>query len=57
MSYCVNCGVELESSEKCCPLCGLEVQNPRQPYDDRIVRPYPRRLHVELARVGEPGGL
>lgn len=29
MSYCVNCGVELESTEKKCPLCGVEVVNPR----------------------------
>lgn len=28
MSYCVNCGVELEKSEKKCPLCGVMVQNP-----------------------------
>lgn len=28
MSYCVNCGVELSSSEKKCPLCGTEVINP-----------------------------
>ena len=28
MSYCVNCGVELEKSEKACPLCGIEVKNP-----------------------------
>lgn len=28
MSYCVNCGVELEKSEKKCPLCGVLVQNP-----------------------------
>lgn len=28
MSYCVNCGVELASSEKRCPLCGVEAVNP-----------------------------
>ena len=27
MSYCVNCGVELQKSEPRCPLCG----NPRVP--------------------------
>jgi hypothetical protein len=31
MSYCVNCGVELASSERKCPLCGVEVVNPRDP--------------------------
>jgi len=28
MSYCVNCGVELERSIKKCPLCGVPVINP-----------------------------
>lgn len=30
MSYCVNCGVELESGAKACPLCNTEVWNPRE---------------------------
>lgn len=30
MSYCVNCGVELEAALKSCPLCGTEVVNPRE---------------------------
>lgn len=30
MSYCVNCGVELDSSEKECPLCNTPVINPRE---------------------------
>lgn len=45
MSYCVNCGVELERSEPRCPLCGTEVVNPNQAQDDRRMRPYPR--HIE----------
>ena len=32
MSYCVNCGVELEPSQKNCPLCGVEVINPAETY-------------------------
>ena len=28
MSYCVNCGVKLKSSEKKCPLCKTKVINP-----------------------------
>lgn len=32
MSYCVNCGVELEKTERACPLCGTEVINPRSPW-------------------------
>ena len=30
MSYCVNCGVELEKSLSQCPLCNTPVMNPRQ---------------------------
>ena len=30
MSYCVNCGVELDSSLNKCPLCGTIVYNPKQ---------------------------
>ena len=45
MSYCVNCGVELEKSEPRCPLCGTEVVNPSAPQEEKPVRPYPS--HVE----------
>ena len=30
MSYCVNCGVELDKSAGECPLCGTVVYNPRE---------------------------
>ncbi len=30
MSYCVNCGVELDASARCCPLCETPVINPRE---------------------------
>ena len=43
MSYCVNCGVKLASSEKKCPLCNTVVYNPnikedtyRPNYSDKI---------------------
>ncbi len=45
MSYCVNCGVELQKSEPRCPLCGTEVVNPSAPQEEKPVRPYPS--HVE----------
>ncbi|MEG1754810.1 MAG: DUF6320 domain-containing protein [Clostridia bacterium] len=48
MSYCVNCGVELEKSERRCPLCGVEVINPVNPINEEDIeqfRPYP--VHVE----------
>ena len=40
MSYCVNCGVELEKGAKKCPLCGTEVINPRE-MDDEHIHSYP----------------
>lgn len=30
MSYCVNCGVELDASAKSCPLCSTPVLNPNE---------------------------
>lgn len=30
MSYCVNCGVELDASAKSCPLCRTPVLNPNE---------------------------
>ena len=45
MSYCVNCGVELQKSEPRCPLCGTEVINPNEPREEKPARPYPS--HVE----------
>jgi hypothetical protein len=51
MSYCVNCGVELADSEKCCPLCGTEVINPREPWREPTQRPYPQRLELILKHI------
>ncbi len=45
MSYCVNCGVELDKSEPRCPLCGAEVINPAAMQEEKPARPYPS--HVE----------
>jgi hypothetical protein len=45
MSYCVNCGVELQKSEPRCPLCGTEVINPNELREEKPMRPYPS--HVE----------
>ncbi|HWR22600.1 MAG TPA: DUF6320 domain-containing protein [Feifaniaceae bacterium] len=44
MSYCVNCGVELEKSLQNCPLCGVEAKNPREPFDASAPRPYSARV-------------
>ena len=43
MSYCVNCGVELDPSARACPLCHTPVLNPRQPVDTSLPPPFPSR--------------
>jgi hypothetical protein len=50
MSYCVNCGVELAKSEQACPLCGVEVFNPKAPFPDNSERPYPRHVETLMKR-------
>lgn len=30
MSYCVNCGVELDKNLQACPLCNTPVINPKE---------------------------
>ncbi|MDL2235360.1 DUF6320 domain-containing protein [Christensenellaceae bacterium OttesenSCG-928-L17] len=44
MAYCVNCGVELEKSIQNCPLCGVEVNNPKEPYNEAVPKPYSRHV-------------
>ncbi len=41
MSYCVNCGVELETSLRECPLCHTPVINPMEAGKDATPSPYP----------------
>lgn len=41
MSYCVNCGVELEASLKECPLCHTPVINPGELNKEMPQSPYP----------------
>lgn len=41
MSYCVNCGVELDSTAAFCPLCRTPVHNPNQPVDRESPAPFP----------------
>lgn len=43
MSYCVHCGVELDQTQRTCPLCGTEVRDPAAPVDGASPRPYPTR--------------
>ncbi len=41
MSYCVNCGVELDDTAAICPLCHTPVQNPNRPVDRDSPTPFP----------------
>ena len=56
MSYCVNCGVELEASLKACPLCNTPVINPNQPQTANDAAPYPAsRGQVEVVKRKDLG--
>ncbi len=51
MSYCVNCGVELEPSLTECPLCNTPVINPKELYKQRVTSPYPKaRGQVDVVK-------
>ena len=42
MSYCVNCGVELDETASFCPLCHTPVYNPNQPVNEASTKnPFP----------------
>lgn len=48
MSYCVNCGVELDPDATRCPLCHIPVVNPACPVDTTIPPNFPvQRREVE----------
>lgn len=42
MSYCVNCGVELDASANTCPLCNTPVINPRELEKKAVQTPFPK---------------
>lgn len=44
MSYCVNCGVELDPAAERCPLCQTPVCNPIQPVDRSSPPPFPTEV-------------
>lgn len=51
MSYCVNCGVELEQSLPECPLCNTPVMNPKELYDAKRNSPYSKdRGQVDVVK-------
>lgn len=50
MSYCVNCGVELDASAKACVLCHTPVYNPNEIRTEAVFTPYPTE-HGQVERV------
>lgn len=46
MSYCVNCGVELEKGCPSCPLCDTPVINPREKTTGEEKPVYPENLSI-----------
>ena len=56
MSYCVNCGVELEASLKECPLCHTPVINPSDLGKEPTASPYPTdKGQVEVVKRKDLG--
>lgn len=54
MSYCVNCGVELDRTCSVCPLCNTKVINPNEPVDTVSAKPYPSRTgQIDPVKRGE----
>ena len=49
MSYCVNCGVELDATHEACPLCNTPVINPNEIPGTNLKTPFP----VEKGQVEE----
>jgi hypothetical protein len=50
MSYCVNCGVELDDTAPVCPLCSTPVHNPNHSVKGEDPKPFPTtREEVSMA--------
>ncbi len=56
MSYCVNCGVELDGSLKECPLCNTQVINPNEIPNTKKISPFPKeKEQVEAVKRKDVG--
>jgi hypothetical protein len=56
MSYCVNCGVELDASLQTCPLCHTPVINPKELKNAMPDFPYPQEKgQVEVVKRKDLG--
>ena len=56
MSYCVNCGVELDKTAKECALCNTPVMNPREVIAQNAKTPFPEEKgQVEVVKSKDMG--
>ena len=56
MSYCVNCGVELDATLKDCPLCNTPVINPKELVNAQKRTPFPvEKVPVEMIKRKDIG--
>ena len=56
MSYCVNCGVELDASLEVCPLCNTPVLNPNEIERPQLKTPFPKENgQVEVVKRKDLG--
>lgn len=56
MSYCVNCGVELDGALKECPLCNTPVVNPKELANIQKKSPFPKeKVPVEMVKRKDMG--
>lgn len=46
MSYCVNCGVELDPSAEKCVLCDTVILNPKEAGKEKPEPPFAREMHI-----------
>lgn len=56
MSYCVNCGVELDVSARKCALCGTAVYNPNKTEGEQKAVLHPFSDHIYLPEELSPYG-
>lgn len=56
MSYCVNCGVELDASARKCVLCGTAVYNPNKTEAEQSEAFHPFSDHIHLPEELSPYG-
>ncbi len=56
MSYCVNCGVELDISARKCALCGTAVYNPNENIKEQKEALHPFSEHIHLPEELSPYG-